>query len=110
MKRIDHIAILVDDLEKCQKWYEDNCDAVLSYNDHKYKRMKMGNTTIALIDTKHYPANHVGILIENYEDLPTNGRRVEHRDGTVGVYKTDPEGNMVEFIYYSSELREKFGY
>ena len=110
MKRIDHIAILVDDLEKCQKWYEDNCGAVISFNDRKYKRLKMENTTIALIDRKYYPANHIGILVENYEDLPENGERIQHRDGTTGVYQTDPEGNVVEYIYYSPEFREKFGY
>ena len=42
------------------------------------------------------------------KDLPNDGTRVEHRDGTVGVYCQDPEGNCIEFIYYTEELRPDF--
>ena len=67
--------------------------------------MSFNNTTIALIDENRYPCNHIGILVENIKDLPSSGRRVEHRDGTIGVYVEDPFGNVVEFIYYSKELK-----
>ena len=50
----------------------------------------------------------VGVLVESIEDLPEQGLRMEHRDGTIGVYTTDPEGNMIEFIYYTEELRPQF--
>ena len=52
-----------------------------------------------------YPDNHIGVLIENIEDLPQKGYRKEHRDGTVGVYVKDPYGNMVEYIWYSEEAK-----
>ena len=51
---IDHVAILVDDLDVSQEWYEKNCGAVLIFNDHKYRRMKMQNTTLALVEFIHY--------------------------------------------------------
>ena len=41
MKTVDHIAVLVEDLEVSQKWYEENCAAELIFedipilNDHK---------------------------------------------------------------------------
>jgi len=106
MKTIDHIAILVENLEISQKWYENNCGAQLIFSDSKYKRMKMNNTTIALIDKKHYKHAHVGLLVENYCDLPSNlGEIVQHRDGTTGCYVEDPDGNVVEFIHYSEECK-----
>jgi catechol-2,3-dioxygenase len=101
--RVDHIAIRVKSLDKMQKWYENNVGAVLVYEDTYYRRMKMQNTTIALISEKQYPYNHVGVLAENYTDLPEQGIRMYHRDGTVGVYQFDPEGNAVEFIHYRGE-------
>ena len=101
--RVDHIAIRVKNLDEMQKWYENNTDAVLVHTDTYYRRMKLDNTTIALIDEKHYPYNHIGLLAKEYKDLPEHGLRMYHRDGTVGVYQTDPEGNTVEFIHYSEE-------
>ncbi len=107
MKTIDHIALLVDDLEESQKWYEDNLDAVCVFDDKFYKRMKVSNTTIALICKNRYDYNHVGILVDNKEDLPKEGKRIEHRDGTIGVYVFDNSGYCVEFIYYSPEIKKK---
>jgi len=110
MNTVDHIAILVEDLEKSQAWYEKSCGATLIFEDHKYKRMAMGNTTIALIDKKHYEYAHFAIIVENYADLPSDkGEVVHHRDGTTGCYVKDPDGNVVEFIYYSEEMRKNIG-
>ena len=110
MKTVDHIAILVENLTESQKWYEENCGAVLIFDDSKYKRMEMDNTTIALIDKRHYKHAHIGIIVENYGDLPTNGGEiVKHRDGTTGCYLSDPDGNVVELIHYSEECKKKMG-
>ena len=106
MKTVDHIAILVDNLEISQKWYEETCGAVLVFEDHKFKRMQMDNVTIALIDKKYYEHAHFAIMVHDYCDLPSNlGKIVHHRDGTTGCYVTDPDGNMVEFIHYNEECK-----
>ena len=80
MKKVDHVALLVDDLEESQKWYEDNLDAVCVFDDKFYKRMQVSNTTIALISKDRYDYSHVGILVDNVEDLPKDGQSVEDRD------------------------------
>ena len=110
MKTVDHIAVLVENLEISQKWYEEVCGAELVFDDYKYKRMKMDNTTIALIDKKHYEHAHFAILVEKYRDLPSNlGKIVHHRDGTTGCYVMDPDGNMVEFIHYNKNCKKSMG-
>ena len=107
MKTIDHIAILVENLEVSQEWYEKVCGAQLIFEDHKYKRMAMGNVTIALIDKKHYKYAHIGIPVANYADLPSDkGEMVHHRDGTTGCYVKDPDGNVVEFVHYNEECKK----
>ena len=108
MKIVDHIAILVENLEVSQQWYEKNCGAELVFEDHKYKRMAMGNVTLALIDKKHYKHAHIGLYVENYGDLPSHlGQIVQHRDGTTGCYVEDPDGNMVEFIHYNEHCKRE---
>lgn len=108
--KVDHIAILVENLDISQEWYEQNCSAVLVYGDHKYRRMKVQNTTIALISKYHYDHAHIGLLVHDYADLPSNiGRIVHHRDGTTGCYVPDPDGNMVEFIHYNDDSKKKLG-
>ncbi len=106
---IDHIAILVEDLEIAEKWYSEHLSAAVSYRDKKYIRLKANNVNIALIDKKHYEHAHFAILVENKQDLPTNkGKVVKHRDGTVGVYVKDPFGNYLEYIWYSDKQKKVF--
>ena len=47
--------------------------------------------------------------MHNVEELPKEGKRIEHRDGTIGVYVFDNSGHCVEFIYYSDEVKKKLG-
>ena len=105
---VDHIAIRAKDIKKIASWYQERLGAVVSHTDQWYIRLSMDNTTIAIIDEKKYPHRHIGVLVDSLDDLPSEGLRVEHRDGTIGVYTTDPEGNMIEFIYYTEELRPQF--
>jgi len=107
MKTVDHIAVLVENLDVSQKWYEENCNAELVFEDYKYRRMQMNNVTIAIIDKKHYEHAHFGILVQDYANLPSDkGEIVHHRDGTTGCYVKDPDGNVVEFIYYNEECKK----
>ena len=108
MDIIDHIAIRVSDLQESEEWYLSHLKAEITFRDRKYIRLKVGNTNIALIDEAHYPWAHIGIIVENKNDLPVDGQRVEHRDGTIGVYVKDPSGNYIEYIWYSEDQRDTF--
>ena len=107
--KIDHIAILIDDLGIAEEWYTEKLDGHVTFRDQKYIRIQVANTNIALIDRKHYSNAHFAILIENKEDLPIDqGVVVHHRDGTIGVYVEDPFGNYIEYIWYSQDQSETF--
>ena len=108
MDIIDHIAIKVADLKQAEQWYLEHLKAEITFRDYKYIRLKVGNTNIALIDEAYYPWPHIGVLVENQDDLPEKGHRVEHRDGTIGVYVKDPFGNYIEYIWYAPEYEETF--
>jgi len=105
---IDHIGIRVDDLKEAEMWYLKRLKAEVTFRSDKYIRLKVGNTNIALIDKVYYPWAHVAILVEDKEGLPKQGYKVEHRDGTIGVYVEDPFGNYLEYIWYSQDQSETF--
>lgn len=108
MDIIDHIAIKVADLKQAEQWYLEHLKAEITFRDYKYIRLKVGNTNIALIDEAFYPWPHIGVLVENQDDLPEKGQRIEHRDGTIGVYVKDPFGNYIEYIWYAPKYEETF--
>tara|TARA_R110001592_G_scaffold323652_1_gene603057 strand:+ start:415 stop:753 length:339 start_codon:yes stop_codon:yes gene_type:complete len=109
MSIVDHIAILVDDLDLAEEWYTDKLSAKITFRDKKYIRLSTQNTNIALIDRAHYEHAHFAILVHDKEDLPFEaGKVVEHRDGTIGVYVKDPFGNYLEYIWYSANQKETF--
>jgi catechol-2,3-dioxygenase len=105
---IDHIGIRVDDLKEAERWYLERLKAEVTFRSDKYIRLSVGNTNIALIDKVYYPWPHVAILVEDKEDLPKQGYKVKHRDGTIGVYVEDPFGNYLEYIWYSQDQSETF--
>ena len=108
MDIIDHIAIRVDDLKEAEMWYLKHLKAEVTFRDDKYIRLKVANTNIALIHKMYYPYPHIGILVENQDELPEVGLRVKHRDGTIGVYVEDPFGNYLEYIWYAPEYEDTF--
>jgi extradiol dioxygenase family protein len=106
---VDHIAVLVDDLDVAEEWYMQKLDGKVTFRDTKYIRLTVSNTNIALINKNHYKHAHFGILVEKKEDLPLElGEVVYHRDGTIGVYVKDPFGNYLEYIWYSDKQKEVF--
>lgn len=107
--KIDHIAILVNDLKLAEEWYCFNLSGEITFRNEMYIRLTVENTNIALIDKKYYPYAHCAILVDNVEDLPTEkGEVIKHRDGTIGVYVKDPFGNYLEYIWYSNVQKKVF--
>ena len=103
---VDHIAILVDDLETAEKWYVEKVGGKVTHKQENYIRLKLKNTNLALLSSDFITSKpHIGILCEKLEELPNNGSLVRHRDGTTGVYVKDPFGNDIEFIHYSEKSK-----
>tara|TARA_B100000902_G_C27290165_1_gene906664 strand:+ start:1673 stop:2020 length:348 start_codon:yes stop_codon:yes gene_type:complete len=104
---VDHIAILVDDLEAAEKWYVEKVGGEVTHKQENYIRVKLKNTNLALLSNKFTSSKpHIGILCEKYEELPADGSLIEHRDGTTGVYVKDPFGNDIEFIHYANQSKK----
>ena len=110
--RIDHVAILVDDLKLAEGWYMKRINGSVHLSRPKvHSEYKLVILIYALIDKKHYPNAHTAVLMENLEDLPLEkGEIVRHRDGTIGVYEEDPFGELFRvYMVFRQAKRGIFG-
>jgi catechol 2,3-dioxygenase-like lactoylglutathione lyase family enzyme len=94
LAQIDHIAIPVEDIEKSVKWYCNNFNCQVTYQDHTWAFIQFGNIKLALVIPEQHPA-HIAFVSEKAESF---GTLKTHRDGTRSVYVSDPSGNSIEVM------------
>jgi catechol 2,3-dioxygenase-like lactoylglutathione lyase family enzyme len=109
MFELDHVAIQTADIPGSVAFYKNNFGATVLYEDASWAFLRLGQGKLALVNPQQHPA-HVALRV----DLPQLqamaaecGQSIKvHRDGTRGIYMTDPSGNKVELIYYPPEYRD----
>lgn len=92
---IDHVAIVVDDINKAAHWYQDKFDCRLTWHDESWAYLQFDNCGLALVTEGHHPA-HFAIRTGDLDR--SLGQPKAHRDGTRSIYLYDPDGNAVEMI------------
>lgn len=115
-----HLALYVKNLTECVHFYTDLLGMKLVWQpdaDNYY--LSSGNDNLALHrapadfnPAKHQRLDHFGIFLSERDEvdvwhdyLKTNQVEIkaapkDHRDGTRSFYCADPDGNVVQFIYY----------
>jgi catechol 2,3-dioxygenase-like lactoylglutathione lyase family enzyme len=113
-----HIALYVDDLATCEKFYVDLLGMQVEWRpdaDNVY--LTSGNDNLALHRGQDSFAeaqklDHIGFILRKPEDvdawydfLDANNVRMKtpaktHRDGARSFYCYDPEGTVVQMIYH----------
>jgi len=107
--KIDHIAINVSNIKQSSEWYQKNFGFEIEYIDETWAMLKAENAKLALTLPNQHP-NHVAIQVESLNDFP-EGKIKYHRDGSAYLYQKDPDGNVVEYIYYPPVVEDpKWGY
>jgi catechol 2,3-dioxygenase-like lactoylglutathione lyase family enzyme len=103
MFALDHVALPTRDIAGTARYYVDNFGAQVIYQDATWAFLRLGEGKLALVTPEQHPM-HVALRV-NQEQLEAaskkNGTPIDkHRDGTQGIYMTDPAGNAVELICY----------
>ena len=93
MEKIDHIGIVVTNINHAVKWYTDKFDCKVNYQDNSWAELQFDNIKLALVLPQDHPAH---IAFES-DDL-TNPTK--HRDGSESVYDHDTFRNIIEYIRY----------
>ena len=95
MRRIDHVAIQVDDIKESVSYYMREFDAKTIYEDNTWAMLQFDNIKLALVVEDEHPY-HIAFEVEDMGPLQS----VLHRDGSISRYIDDPSGNKIELIKY----------
>ena len=96
MEGIDHIAIVVTNINHAVNWYKENRDCEVIYQNKTWAELQFENIKLALVLPQNLPA-HIAFVDETIE----NG--IKHRDGSESIYDHDTFGNIIERIKYESD-------
>lgn len=101
---LDHIAVSVENIENSVSWYCKNLNAKVRYKDETWAMLSIGDTKIALtIGNTHPP--HIAFSVSSTSLFPKGSKISTHRDESKYFYQKDPDGNTIEWIYYSDRLK-----
>ncbi len=115
-----HVALFVKNFSECGYFYTELLGMQLVWQpDEDNLYLSSGTDNLALhrapLDfspAKHQHLDHLGFFLKEREDVDTwheylKSHQVEiaaapkdHRDGTRSFYCKDPDGNVVQMIYY----------
>lgn len=94
--KFDHAAVVVKDIKVSEKWYLDNYENTsIIYADDTWAMLEIDGVKIALVLEGTHPPH---IAIRQMSPVPANAKR--HRDLTYYIYDTDPDGNVIERIWW----------
>jgi catechol 2,3-dioxygenase-like lactoylglutathione lyase family enzyme len=95
IKKLDHIAINVTDIQKSILWYVENLRAVIEYQDDTWAMLDIAGSKIALTISKQHPP-HIAFTVEDIKDV--DHPKYFHRDGSEYCYIKDIDDNTIELI------------
>lgn len=120
---LHHVALQVKNLAECIHFYTELLGMKIMWQpDEDNFYLTTGNDNFALhrapadfAPAKHQHLDHIGFFLREREEvdrwheyLRANGVLIkagpkDHRDGTRSFYCADPDGNIVQVIYYPLE-------
>lgn len=118
LKRIGHVAICVEDLDRAVNFYQ-NLGMEVVWKDPDWAYLKAGGDGLALLTPSYKQAGpHFGFVFSDraemesaYQQLKAQGFDVrdihEHRDGTASFYGQDPDGNWFEYLYEPASVPQE---
>jgi catechol 2,3-dioxygenase-like lactoylglutathione lyase family enzyme len=120
MLGLRHVALKIKNFDECVYFYETLLKMKIVWQpdpDNVYlssgtDNLALHRATDELAETKHQSLDHFGFFLatreavdEWHEYLKTNQVNIkaapkDHRDGTRSFYCADPDGNVIQFIFY----------
>ena len=100
---LDHVAVSSTDIAASVAWYVETLGASVLYQDSTWAFLRLGQGKLALVSPSQHPP-HTALRVDEAalaQAAAEAGKPIDtHRDGTRGIYVSDPDGNQVELIHY----------
>ena len=103
LKKIDNIALQVDDVNKSVEWYVEKYECEVLYNDDTWALLQFDNIKVALVVEEEHPF-HIAFEIDGLDGEGKNWKY--RRDNSISRYIEDPSGNKIELIWYMNQERK----
>ena len=120
---LHHVALFIVNFDACVHFYTDILGmTVMWHPDADNIYLTSGNDNLALhrapadfVAAKHQRLDHIGFFLKEKEDVDQwhdyllaqnvtiKAPPKDHRDGMRSTYCADPDGNVVQMIYYPLE-------
>ncbi len=121
-----HVALLVKNFAECENFYTNLLGMSIVWRpDKENLYLSLGEDNLALHQApadfspdKHQHLDHIGFFLESpdevdrwFEYLYANHASIKaspknHRDGTRSFYCADPDGNVIQMIYYPNPTKD----
>ena len=88
LKKIDHIALQVDDVNKSVEWYVEKYECEVLYNDDTWALLQFDNIKVALVVEEEHPF-HIAFEIDG---LDGEGNMLMH---TIYVHTGEYRENVI---------------
>ncbi len=112
IKRMGHVALHVEDVEKAAKFYNENFGFEIVFIFPDWGMVRRNKEDIAFIkkDESHHDP-HFGLRVSSKEEVDKAKKILEakgveiitdpklHRDDSYSLYFKDPDGNVAEIIF-----------
>jgi catechol 2,3-dioxygenase-like lactoylglutathione lyase family enzyme len=115
-----HVALNVKNMEACRHFYIDllgmsidwEPDADNLYLTSGHDNFALHRASADFVPSKHQHLDHIGFFLKAPEEVDQWHQYLlahqvdikagpkDHRDGTRSFYCADPDGNVVQFIYF----------
>ena len=94
LTHVDHIALESKCISDSVKWYTENFNCNIKYQDNTWALLKFDNIQIALVTPGEHPP-HFAVIDKKIAGL--DNVKI-HRDGIKYFYQEDPDQNVIEKI------------
>ena len=97
--KFDHIALQSENIANSVKWYVENYDAKVLYEDDAWAMMEIAGARIALVSPNQHPPHFCFEVDDKFISEKLSSKVFKkHRDGSESCYIRDPDGNFIEFL------------
>ncbi|MGI4790431.1 MAG: VOC family protein [Janthinobacterium lividum] len=100
---LDHVAVPSLNIAASVEWYVKTLGATVLYQDSTWAFLKLGQGKLALVTPAQHPP-HTAVRVDDaalVKAAAEAGKAIDsHRDGTRGIYISDPDNNQIELICY----------
>lgn len=105
--KFDHVALVSKNIPESVRWYVDNWEAEILYQDKTWGLISIAGSKIAFVTPSQHPAHICFEINEEFILKKLKDKTFKaHRDGSSSCYIRDPDGNFVEFLHWPEEMKK----